>query len=194
MSSRATRIAGCMLVVLTLAGCVAVTTPSPPRSAVLPSPAINGRSTTTVASWYGPGLNGRRTSSGEVFNQRQFTAASRTLPLGTKVQVTNLKTGRSAIVRVNDRGPFVRGRGIDLSQAAAQQVGLTREGVGRVRVTRLDTTASAASEPSDQWNGNVHLRRNYRYSSSRHRYRGYRGSSKRIIRNPVGTWLLEAMR
>jgi rare lipoprotein A len=94
-------------------------------------------------------------------------------------------------VRINDRGPFVRGRGIDLSQAAAQQVGLTREGVGRVRVTRLDTTASALAEPPEQWSGNVRVRHSYQYSSRRHHYRG---SSRRIIRNPVGTWLLELTR
>ncbi len=192
MSSRDIRIAGCVLAALTLAGCAAITTPSPPRPAALPSRAsIGGSTTTTVASWYGPGFNGRKTSSGEVFNQRHLTAASRTLPLGTNVQVTNLATGRSTIVRINDRGPFVRGRGIDLSQAAAEQVGLTREGVGRVRVTRLDTTASALSEPPEEWSGNVRVRHSYQYSSRRHHYRG---SSRRIIRNPVGTWLLEMIR
>src|SRR5438552_4527908 len=166
MSSRYIRIAGYVVAALTLAGCAAITTPSPQRPAVLPFRAsTSGSTSTTVASWYGPGFNGRRTSSGEVFNQHQFTAASRTLPLGSTVQVTNLETGRSAIVRINDRGPFVRGRGIDLSQAAAQQVGLMHEGVGRVRVTRLETTASTLSEPPDEWSGSVRVRHRYHHGS-----------------------------
>src|SRR5258708_4718911 len=147
MSSQDIRIAGCVLAALTLAGCAATTNPSPRPAFVSSHASTSGSTTTTVASWYGPGFNGRRTSSGEVFNQHELTAASRSLPLGTKVQVTNLQTGRSTIVRINDSGPFVRGRGIDLSQAAAQQVGLTHEGVGRVRVTRLHTTASTLSKP-----------------------------------------------
>src|SRR5215469_11287197 len=105
----------------------------------------------TLASWYGPGFNGHRTSNGEIFNRDKLTAASRTLPLGTYARITNLDNGKSVIVRVNDRGPYVRGRGIDLSHAAAVRVGLVRQGVGRVRVARLDTTASAipdSPEPS----------------------------------------------
>jgi len=90
-----------------------------------------------AASWYGPGFAGRRTSSGERFNPNQLTAASRTLPLGSVVHVTNLSNGRSVNVRINDRGPFVRGRSLDLSHRAAQKIGLTAEGVGRVKVTRV---------------------------------------------------------
>lgn len=83
------------------------------------------------ASWYGPGFHGRRTANGEVFNTHALTAAHRTLPFGTKVRVVNEKTGRSVVVRINDRGPFARGRVIDLAQAAARQIGMS----GTARVT-----------------------------------------------------------
>lgn len=90
-----------------------------------------------VASWYGPGFHGRRSASGEVFNQNALTAAHRTLPFGTQVRVTNLSTGRSVVVRINDRGPFGHGRVIDLSAAAAAQIGLQASGVGRVQLEVL---------------------------------------------------------
>ena len=87
-----------------------------------------------VASWYGPGFHGRKTASGEVFNMHALTAAHRTLPFGTLVRVTYLRTGRSVVVRINDRGPWKRGRIIDLSYAAARKIGLLRDGTGRVRL------------------------------------------------------------
>jgi len=173
------------MVPLAFAGCTSMTSPPPRPSTPAAHVSTNSGSTTTVASWYGPGFNGRRTSSGEVYNQHQLTAASRTLPLGSTVKVTNLDTGRSTVVRINDRGPYVRGRGIDLSRAAADQVGLTREGTARVRIARLDATASAAPEPPEEWSGNVHVHHHYRS----HHY--HHGSSHRIIHDPVGTWLLE---
>ena len=80
------------------------------------------------ASWYGPGFHGRRTANGERFNQNDLTAAHRSLPFGTKVKVTNLRNGRSVVVRVNDRGPFSRGRIIDLSKAAARIIGVFQSG------------------------------------------------------------------
>jgi peptidoglycan lytic transglycosylase len=85
------------------------------------------------ASWYGRGFRGRHTASGERFNPNSMTAASKTLPIGSVVHVTNLKNGRSVNVRINDRGPYVRGRSLDLSHGAARQIGLT--GVARVTVT-----------------------------------------------------------
>ena len=91
-----------------------------------------------TASWYGAGFSGRRTASGEIFRQNGMTAASKTLPLGTVIRVTNVANGRSVTVRVNDRGPYVRGRAIDLSRGAAQRIGLTRQGVGTVQISRLD--------------------------------------------------------
>jgi len=90
-----------------------------------------------VASWYGPDFHGRLTASREVFNMYDMTAAHPTLPLGTWVVVTHLDSGRSAVVRVNDRGPFARGRIIDLSYAAARLLGLVGPGTARVRVEVL---------------------------------------------------------
>src|SRR5215204_6100625 len=90
---------------------------------------------TGAASWYGPGFHGKRTANGERFNTHALTAAHRSLPFGSRVRVTNARTGRSVVVRINDRGPFVGGRVIDLSKAAAQAVGIS--GVGRVKLTRL---------------------------------------------------------
>ncbi|MGL4766935.1 MAG: septal ring lytic transglycosylase RlpA family protein [Formosimonas sp.] len=87
-----------------------------------------------VASYYGPGFHGRRTANGETFNMNAMTAAHRTLPFGTKLKVTNLNNGQSAIVRVNDRGPYVGGRVIDLSVAAAKQIGSTSSGTARVKL------------------------------------------------------------
>lgn len=90
-----------------------------------------------TASWYGPGFNGRRTASGEVFNKNRSTIASRSLPFGTRVRVTYLRTGKSAIAKVNDRGPFTRGRIIDCSEGLAKQIGLHGAGHGRVKVEVL---------------------------------------------------------
>jgi len=87
------------------------------------------------ASWYGQGFHGKRTASGERFNTHALTAAHRSLPFGSRVQVTNTRTGRSVVVRINDRGPYAHGRVIDLSTAAAQAVGIS--GIGKVKLTRL---------------------------------------------------------
>jgi rare lipoprotein A (peptidoglycan hydrolase) len=86
------------------------------------------------ASWYGPGFHGKKTASGQVFDQRQLTAAHRTLPLGSKVRVVNLNNDRSVVVVINDRGPFVDGRIIDLSHAAASELGMLGGGTTRVRL------------------------------------------------------------
>jgi rare lipoprotein A len=93
------------------------------------------------ASWYGPGFAGRPTASGERFSPLALTAAHRSLPLGTQALVTNLETGQQVEVTINDRGPFAapERRVIDLSRAAAAQIGMVRRGVGPVRVTVLDT-------------------------------------------------------
>lgn len=86
------------------------------------------------ASWYGPALNGKETASGETFDQKKLTAAHRTLPFGTKAEVTNLETGKSVTVRINDRGPYAKGRKIDLSHAAARQIGMSKKGVAKVKI------------------------------------------------------------
>ena len=87
------------------------------------------------ASWYGPGFHGKRTASGERFNTHALTAAHKSLPFGSRILVTNERTGKSVVVRINDRGPYAHGRVIDLSKAAAQAVGIS--GVGKVKLTRL---------------------------------------------------------
>ena len=87
-----------------------------------------------VASWYGPGYHGKRTSSGERFDQDEMTAAHASWVFGTRVRVTFLTTGRSVVVRINDRFPNHKGRVIDLSRAAARQIGLIGPGTGRVRL------------------------------------------------------------
>jgi rare lipoprotein A len=79
---------------------------------------------TGTASWYGPGFHGRRTANGETFNTNDLTAAHRTLPFGTRLKVINERTGKSVVVRINDRGPYAHGRVIDLSRASAQAIGI----------------------------------------------------------------------
>jgi rare lipoprotein A len=91
---------------------------------------------TGIGSYYGSELHGRRTASGERFNQSAMTAAHRTAPFGTRLKVTNLTNGRSVLVRVNDRGPFVRGRVVDISAGAARQIGMHGRGLARVRIER----------------------------------------------------------
>lgn len=87
-----------------------------------------------IASFYHDSLHGRRTASGQVYNKDEMSAAHRTLPLGTKVRVTDVASGRSILVRINDRGPFVRGRIIDLSRRAASELKLIRRGIAPVKV------------------------------------------------------------
>jgi rare lipoprotein A len=91
----------------------------------------------SLASWYGPGFHGNTTANGETYNQWGLTAAHRSLPFGTRVKVTNLNNGRSVVVRVNDDGPHIPGRVIDLSRGAADRIGLTASGVAPVRLQVL---------------------------------------------------------
>lgn len=93
--------------------------------------------TASLASWYGPGFHGRRTANGEVFNQNALTAAHKSLPFGTRVKVTNLNNGKSVIVRINDDGPHIPGRVIDLSKGAAARIGMLSSGVAPVRLQIL---------------------------------------------------------
>jgi rare lipoprotein A len=94
-----------------------------------------------VASWYGPGFHGKATASGVIYNQHDLTAAHQTLPLGTRVMVTNLDNGKSIEVLINDRGPFAKGRIIDLSFAAGQSLGMIRAGTIPVRLEVVDSGA-----------------------------------------------------
>ncbi len=88
-----------------------------------------------IASWYGPNFHGKYTSNGEIYNMFAYTAAHKTLPMDTIVKVTNLKNGKSVIVRINDRGPFIKGRIIDLSYAAGKKIGLDVTGTAPVKLT-----------------------------------------------------------
>ncbi len=90
-----------------------------------------------IASWYGSKFHGRQTASGEIYNMYSMTCAHKNFPFGTRLRVTYLRTNKSAIVTVNDRGPFIPGRDLDLSYAAAKAIGLSEAGVGRVRIQHL---------------------------------------------------------
>lgn len=123
------------------------------------APARVGTTETGVASWYGIPYHGRHAASGEIYNMEQLTAAHRKLPFQTWVQVTNLSNGKHVDVRINDRGPFVKGRILDLSQAAARDIDMLRAGTARVRLkvippprvqsqSPVATTVSIAPLPS----------------------------------------------
>jgi rare lipoprotein A len=114
---------------LLLAGCRKK--PKAPQAAPAPAP---GWSETGIASWYGNPYHGRAAASGEIYDMNQMTAAHRTLPFGSVVKVTKLDDGKNVEVRINDRGPFVDGRIIDLSRAAARQLGLIGPGTAMVRI------------------------------------------------------------
>lgn len=92
---------------------------------------------TMKASWYGPGFHGRKTANGEIYDQMSFTAAHKSLKFGTLLKVTNPKNGKSVVIRINDRGPYIHGRDLDLSKAAALELGLMRKGVARMKVEEI---------------------------------------------------------
>lgn len=107
-----------------------------PRSA--PPPPFTGQTETGSASWYGQPFHGKKTSSGEIYDMNKPTAAHRTAPFGTNVRVTNLDNGKQVVVTVTDRGPFVRGRIIDVSKKAAEDLGMMGTGTAKVRLEFLD--------------------------------------------------------
>lgn len=113
----------------------------PPPGSVEP-----GWTETGEASWYGPGFHGRLTASGEVYDMEAATAAHPWLPFGTSIGVENLDNGRSARARVNDRGPFARGRILDVSRAVARELGMLRSGTARVRISILELPPEACRE------------------------------------------------
>jgi len=127
-------VVGCLTLVVLVSGCGGSTRSR--RTVDRPGAAQIG-----VASWYGPGFHGNRTSSGEVYDQYELTAAHQTLPLGTVVSVTNLNNGRQVEVRVNDRGPFAKDRVIDLSYAAARSLDMIGPGTAPVRVEPVGNAA-----------------------------------------------------
>ncbi|MBT3534068.1 MAG: septal ring lytic transglycosylase RlpA family protein [Rhodospirillaceae bacterium] len=112
---------------------------------------------TGIASWYGDPFHGRRTANGEIYNMNGLTAAHKTLPMPVRVRVTNLDNGRSLVLRINDRGPFVNGRIIDVSRRAAQLLGFIKQGTAKGRVTIVDrprpaVVAKRAKTPPEQKN------------------------------------------
>jgi rare lipoprotein A len=127
-----------MLGMLFSAGCGRRTT------ARLPAPARIGSSESGIASWYGIPYHGRRSASGEIYDMEKLTAAHRALPFQTWVEVTNLSNGKQVNVRITDRGPFVHGRIIDVSMAAARQLDMVRSGTARVK---LKVIAAPVNEP-----------------------------------------------
>jgi rare lipoprotein A len=135
------------VVCVVTAGCASR---QPPPSAA-PATGISGsaaiRSVVGKASWYGPGFNGRPTATGEIYDQDQMTAASSIFPLGSSVIVTDLGSGRAVEVRINDRGPFRKGRKIDLSYGAARALGMIGPGTALVR---MDLIATPAFDPAGE--------------------------------------------
>lgn len=128
---------------LPVGGLVAVLIAFVTALAVSPEPAAGAQETggwtqEGKISWYGPGFHGRLTANGEVFDKNELTMAHNKLPFGSRVRVTNLNNGRSVIVRVNDRGPFVAGRVGDLSRAAAEEIGMVDHGVVVARLEVLE--------------------------------------------------------
>jgi rare lipoprotein A len=120
---------------------ISMTACSVPPSRIPPPITAPRASQTGIASWYGPGFHGKATASGIIYNQHDLTAAHQTLPLGTRVLVTNLDNGRSIEVLINDRGPFAKGRIIDLSYAAAETLGMIGPGTIPVRIEVLGNGA-----------------------------------------------------
>jgi len=121
-----------------LAGCASHESNPPPGYSHETSPPSPSYDKTGIASYYGARHQGKRTANGETFNYHALTAAHLQLPFGTRVKVTNLTNDKSVIVRINDRGPHIRGRLIDLSRSAAAQLGMLKCGIARVRIQSLD--------------------------------------------------------
>jgi rare lipoprotein A len=142
-------------VALALSGCatgpalVKAPPPEMPAPRPAPEPKVGPRPVETgKASWYGKAHHGQTTSSGEVYDMNALTAAHRSLPLGTRVLVTNVQNGRTVEVRINDRGPFIRGRILDLSYAAARELGALSDGAFRVKLQVLSEPTGARTDSS----------------------------------------------
>ena len=143
---------------------------------------------TGLASWYGGPYNKRRGSNGEIYNMNAMTAAHRTLPLGSIVRVTNLKTGRSALVRITDRGPFVEGRVLDLSQAAARKVDVLQPGVAMVRIEVM--RAPSSLETGGRWAVQIGAfeKEHSADKLADHLSRRYQTAKVQCFSSPIGDW------
>jgi rare lipoprotein A len=126
---------------LAVSGCARTLPYTPPPEPSAPPPSAAPSRATGIASYYAHQHDGRRTASGERFDMQELTAAHRTLPFGTRVRVTNLDNGRSVVVRINDRGPFIKKRILDVSYAAAQELRMIHRGTARVRLDVLPPEA-----------------------------------------------------
>jgi rare lipoprotein A len=143
---------------------------------------------TGLASWYGPPYHNRRGSNGEVYNMHAMTAAHRTLPLGSVIRVTNVKTGDSALVRITDRGPFIPGRVVDLSLAAARKINVYRPGVAEVKVEVMETPAPIGSggKWAVQIGGFPHEEKAHKLADRL--TRRYRSAKVLCFASPAGDW------
>lgn len=167
--------------------------PKPSEDADLAEPVIPANAKpieteTGLASWYGPPYHNRRGSNGEVYNMHAMTAAHRTFPLGSVVRVTNVKTGSTALVRITDRGPFIPGRIVDLSLAAARKLDVWQPGVAQVRVELMESGALAGS--SGKWAvqiGGMPDEREARKLAD-HLSRRYRTANVLQFKSPAGDW------
>jgi rare lipoprotein A len=190
---------GIVLGMALLSGCAS--TSSPPRGEPRPTPhqapapptarpytvlgqtyhpltSADGFSEEGVASWYGPQFHAKRTASGEVYNMYDLTAAHRILPMQTKIRVTNLENGKAVVLRVNDRGPFVGNRIVDLSYKAAQELDVVRPGLARVRVEALGRWPGGIPGRFFVQVGSFSQRENAARLMQEMRGRGYSGSRK----------------
>ena len=143
---------------------------------------------TGIASWYGPPYHNRRGSNGEVYNMNALTAAHRTIPLGSICRVTNLKTGNSTVVRITDRGPFVKGRIVDLSLAAAKQVDVWKPGLAPVKVEVLK--APSPLETGGRWAVEIGAFDNSKAAGklADHLTRRYHSAHVLKFASPTGAW------
>jgi rare lipoprotein A len=138
-AGRALLLSLALLPVLLTAACTGHRKPAPPAGPF-------GGVERGTASWYGPGFNGHHTANGERYNMRELTAAHPSLPFGSLVEVRNLENGHAVVVRINDRGPYARGRIIDLSYAAAREVGVFGPGTADVELRLVGTSADPAAQ------------------------------------------------
>jgi rare lipoprotein A len=176
--------------------------PIPPPTAIAPKPGTDADLTEPVipanakpletemglASWYGPPYHNRRGSNGEVYNMHAMTAAHRTFPLGSVARVTNVKTGNSALVRITDRGPFIPGRIVDLSLAAARKVDVWQPGVAEVKVELMQS--GAATGTPGKWAVQIGGLPNEKSASklADHLSRRYRTANVLRFKSPAGDW------
>lgn len=176
--------------------------PTPPPTATAPKPEseadlaepiipVNAKPLETemgLASWYGPPYHNRRGSNGEVYNMHAMTAAHRTFPLGSIARVTNVKTGKSALVRITDRGPFIPGRIVDLSLAAAHKVDVWQPGVAEVKVELMQSGAVAGS--AGKWAVQIGGMPSEKSASklADHLTRRYHTANVLRFKSPAGDW------